>query len=282
VHLSFFEIRQELKPYIQSVWAFESSMGMPESENNLCVPNGCPKLIITYENSLQSVSNGNIKECREQGIYFRADRNCVTVLRTAMRKTGFIGIEFYPHGAYPIFAIPMAEVGGRSVAVDSLFSDWGQEIIEMVRNQPTVQQKVACLQRQLVGLLPESNSRNSVVEFCVSSLKKTNGSISIRELERQTGYTRRHLETLFNNHVGLSPKVLGRIFRFQKFYVEWAKGKPFNQLKAGLYDYYYDQAHFTKEFKRMTGLPPEDFVLGSSNEFGRRLALLREPSQPAS
>jgi AraC-like DNA-binding protein len=38
--------------------------------------------------------------------------------------------------------------------------------------------------------------------------------MSIGELERHTGYSRRYLDRLFQQHVGLSPKVLAEIFRF--------------------------------------------------------------------
>jgi hypothetical protein len=47
---------------------------------------------------------------------------------------------------------------------------------------------------------------------------------------------------------------------------------PFDLLKADLYDHYYDQARFTREFKPMTGHPPQMFMRDVSNEFGRRLA----------
>ena len=76
---------------------------------------------------------------------------------------------------------------------------------------------------------------------------------------------------LFKEHVGLSPKVLAGIFRFQRFYRHWATGQSFDLLKNDLYDYYYDQAHFTKEFKKMTGYSPRRFSREVSNEFGRRL-----------
>ena len=42
-------------------------------------------------------------------------------------------------------------------------------------------------------------------------------------------------------------------------------------FKAELYDHYYDQAHFTKEFRKMTGHSPQKFIREVSNEFGRRL-----------
>ena len=97
--------------------------------------------------------------------------------------------------------------------------------------------------------------------------------MAIKELERKTGYSRRYLDLLFGEHVGLSPKALAEIFRFQRFYRKCAKGLCYDVLKQELYDYYYDQAHFTKEFKRMTGYSPQKFTLEISNEFGRRLSL---------
>jgi hypothetical protein len=72
----------------------------------------------------------------------------------------------------------------------------------------------------------------------------------IKELERKTGYARRYLDLLFKHHVGLSPKVLAGIFRFQKFYQKWARGLSYDAFKEELYDYYYDRAHFSEEFKR--------------------------------
>jgi AraC-like DNA-binding protein len=88
-----------------------------------------------------------------------------------------------------------------------------------------------------------------------------------------TGYTRRYLDVLFKQHVGLTPKVLAGIFRFQMFYQKWAQGQSYDVLKERLYDHYYDQAHFSKEFKRMTGHSPRELMNDVPNDFGRRLAL---------
>ncbi|HEY3455518.1 MAG TPA: hypothetical protein VGK64_13010 [Bryobacteraceae bacterium] len=58
------------------------------------------------------------------------------------------------------------------------------------------------------------------------------------------------------------------ILRFQKFYRKWAQGIEFDVLRNELYDDYYDQAHFAKEFKRMTGYPPRQFSLEVSTNSG--------------
>ena len=129
------------------------------------------------------------------------------------------------------------------------------------------------IQDELARLSGRDHRSNGIVEFCVRILKLTHGRIPIRELERKTGYTRRYLDLLFKQHVGLSPKALAGIFRFQKFYQNWARGLSYDILKNELYEHYYDQAHFSKEFKRMTGYSPREFMIDVSNEFGRRIAL---------
>lgn len=92
--------------------------------------------------------------------------------------------------------------------------------------------------------------------------------VSIKEIETQTGYSKRYLDMLFKEHVGVSPKRLASIARFQIFYELWAKGKSKTFFKDDLYTYYYDQSHFIKEFKRFTGFTPQRFA-EINNEFGR-------------
>jgi len=154
-----------------------------------------------------------------------------------------------------------------------VFGKWGRDFREALRNMEDVGQKVQFIQDRLVGLLLKNQVDNRLIDFCVRTLELADGRMPIKELERRTGFTRRYLDQLFSRHVGLSPKTLAEIFRFQKFYLKWAQSLPFEVLKEELHDYYYDQAHFTKEFKKMTGYPPGKFSREVSNEFGRRLVL---------
>jgi len=270
--LSFVQPRREFRPYIKSLWVFESAIGMPPTDTSLAAPNGRPKLIILYENSLESIVEDRVQVSRE-GLYFVGNRDSSTLIRSSSRKTGFIGIEFSPHGAYPVFGIPMLETVNRLFDSDVVFGPWGREVRETLRNLREVGQKLHFIQDQLVRLLRKNQRDNSLIDFCVRTLELAHGRVAIKELERKTGYSRRYLDLLFRQHVGFSPKVLAGIFRFQKFYRKWARGLPYHLLKDELYDYYYDQAHFTKEFKRMTGYSPRKFTLEVSNEFGRRLSL---------
>jgi AraC-like DNA-binding protein len=274
MNISFIKPRQELQPYIESFWVCESATGMPVTDRNLAVPNGCAKLIIPYENSLFGACEGRSGVSCEHGFYFVGNRETATLISSSKRKTGFIGIEFSPHGAFPLFGIRMSEtVDEKMFDSEVLFGRWGRETRESLCNLEEIDQKVSFIQDELVGLSRRKRQDNRVVDFCVKSLKLAHGLVPMKDLERKTGYTRRYLNMLFKEHVGLPPKVLARIFRFQLFYRKWAQGLSYNTMMKELYDYYYDQAHFSKEFKRMTGHSPQEFMVGVSNEFGRRIVL---------
>jgi len=248
MNISFIKPRQELQPYIESFWVCESATGMPVTDRNLAVPNGCAKLIIPYENSLFGACEGRSGVSCEHGFYFVGNRETATLISSSKRKTGFIGIEFSPHGAFPLFGIRMSEtVDEKMFDSEVLFGRWGRETRESLCNLEEIDQKVSFIQDELVGLSRRKRQDNRVVDFCVKSLKLAHGLVPMKDLER--------------------------IFRFQLFYRKWAQGLSYNTMMKELYDYYYDQAHFSKEFKRMTGHSPQEFMVGVSNEFGRRIVL---------
>jgi AraC-like DNA-binding protein len=271
--ITFVKPRVELSTLVKFIWVFESPVGMPVSDTSLAAPNGSPKLIINCENSIISTAEGRAEKSKEQGLYFVGNRDVPVRLSTPHGKTGFIGIEFYPHGAYPIFGIPMLKTANQRFQFDELLDNWGKSLSETLRNIGSIEGKIYFIQDKLLESLEKKQLQSSIVEYCVNSLKSTHGLMQISEMERKTGYSRRYLELLFKNHVGFSPKVLAGIFRFQKFYKKWASGKTYSDLKDELNDYYFDQAHFTKEFKRMTGFSPLQFTHEVSNEFGRLFSI---------
>lgn len=117
----------------------------------------------------------------------------------------------------------MGEVANTLWRGETLFSQWAPRIEDALNTLPSALQKAAFIQDQLVGLLKKKHRRSGVVTQCVATLRLTQGRMSVRELARLTGYTPRYLDLLFSEHVGLSPKVLAGIFRFNTFYRKWAK-----------------------------------------------------------
>jgi AraC-like DNA-binding protein len=273
VKIAFIEPRGLLKPYIESIWVFESPFGFPAGDSSIAAPNGCAKLIIPYQNSLVSTANGTSSESHPGRLYFVGNRDSSTQLHTTDRATGFIAIEFSPAGAFPIFGIPMAETAGGLWETEQLFKSWSQKARDALVNEPRVDRKVQIVQQALTRLLQRNGVRSQVVEHCLTRLRSNNGVLPIQELSQDTGYSRRHLSNLFRQHIGLSPKTLAGIFRFQQYYRLWAERQPYESIRDALYQHYYDESHFHKEFKRMTGYAPAHYRRHVTNQFGRILTL---------
>ena len=124
--ITFVRPRLELQNYIESFWAFESPTGFPAGDRSVVTPNGCSKLIIPYENSITRLALGNVHVSQVRRLYFVGNRDSATLLQSSSRKTGFIAIEFRPHGAFPIFGIPMSETFNGIWDCDELFATWGR------------------------------------------------------------------------------------------------------------------------------------------------------------
>jgi len=167
----------------------------------------------------------------------------------------------------------MVELTNRRLSADDLSGTWNRSLTEMLRNHEGIGEKVDFIQERLLQRLKGGQSQNPLVAHCVEYLRRRDGSAAVADLQRETGYERRHLEKLFSRDVGVSPKTLAGIFRFQRFYKKLVRVNSFDSLKEDVHKYYYDDAHFNKDFKKMTGFPPKYYFLNVPNRFGRQLSL---------
>src|SRR5262249_40075504 len=136
----------------------------PPTDCSIAAPNGCSNVIIPYENSLVAVTNRRVQISHEQKLYFVGNRDVSTLLKSSSRRTGFIAIEFCPHGAYPVFGLPMAETFNGLWEADDLFAKWGPGVREAINNLHRVDQKVTFIQDELVALLRKKDRRSGVVD----------------------------------------------------------------------------------------------------------------------
>jgi methylphosphotriester-DNA--protein-cysteine methyltransferase len=78
--------------------------------------------------------------------------------------------------------------------------------------------------------------------------------------------TNRRLE--IQELIGVGPKNLGRVLRFHAVYKRLrGVNNPNQQVDRVIYDYYYDQSHFLKEFKLFAGSVPRAYRYQS--DYGR-------------
>jgi AraC-like DNA-binding protein len=268
ISLRHIDIHPALRGYVEKLWVFESSGRVPDADLKLVVPNGMIKLVIPYRNGLVGHREGLSGHSKEHQMTLIGISDVPFVVEAEKDSpSGTIGVEFSSLGAYRFFRLKQSELKNQIYSANEVLGKMTKEIEEQISQIENVDAKVKILQLFLIRLFNKSES-DRLFEFCVRKIRETNGGVSIAELERATGYSGRWLNLKFDEKIGVSPKNLGAITRFL-FVYETLANNPKEILKnKAYYNIYYDQAHFIKEFKRFTGLPPSKFE-NKANDFGK-------------
>jgi AraC-like DNA-binding protein len=268
MRLQHIEPHYLLKRYIEKLWVFESNGRAPDGDMKLIVPNGCIKLVIPFRNGLSGTINNWHHLSKENSITLIGMTDVPSVVDVETNSpSGTIGIQFSPMGAYRFFQISQNEIKNQIHPLTDILGNTAKVLEEQICNAESINNKIHLIQQFLLKQLV-SRGGDVIFDFCIQKISLTKGKISIKELERETGFSSRWLNMKFQEKVGISPKNLSSIIRFQQFYQALTKSNESHFFRNEFYDYYYDQSHFIKDFKRFTGFPPTKFAL-TENEFGK-------------
>lgn len=238
------------------------------ADSRIIVPDGRAKIIVPYRNALCAAVNHRRLDAKEHHLCLVGiQRNPVTIESTAT-ETGTIGIELTPKGLYHLFRLRMHEIADQIVSFEEVFGSLGARLQQIIGEAEDPKAKLMLLQAALTQLLQENEKEYALLDHALDLLEETHGMIRVQELEAHLGYTRRYLDRLFQEHVGVSPKSLARILRFQEWYQRWTQQQSPTFSSTHVSASYYDQSHFIQEFKRFTGFTPQSYR-AIVNEFGR-------------
>jgi AraC-like DNA-binding protein len=258
----------QLQPYIDKIWVFENDFGIPTEDSRIIAPNGKAKFIYSYINGLSTIDNGGQTDYNDKDIFFIGIWDKPVTLTSNVRATGTIGIELTSNGLHRFTRLPAFEVMNKIYSFTDIYGAMGSALLERLSNTVSIDGKLDLLQTFLVSVVGLTNRSNALIDYSVQLINNSLGIISIQELQQKMGYSKRYLDMLFKEHLGVPPKTYSSIVRFQSFYSQWANSVDVNFYSADLYDRYYDQAHFIKEFRKFTGHSPNQYAR-LKNDFGK-------------
>lgn len=237
-----------LEKYVTTYWKMRWSLPFGVEYQSLVVPTGSVSIVFERNEKTERV------------------RGKVVGPTTASYKIPYVGhgeargITFHPAGFYVFFQKPLSDLRGKVVSFVDLFGE-GARALEAKLENVTFEQSNAIVS----SFLEELRSRDyeaeydRVVEF-LRSLRQRQHEAKLSEIRDEFGENERQVQRLFLKYVGLSPKQIVRIIRFQATLELLNKKNIPNWAQIALDLGYYDQAHFNKEFRRITGKRPSDFT----------------------
>jgi AraC-like DNA-binding protein len=172
-----------------------------------------------------------------------------------------VGVHFKPWGISPFVEMPASELRDRWVPVDAVW----QRSLDRIRNQvgdmASATETLRVLEEELRSRLAEAPSRGLVlVQHTGSRLEISHGVVPVRTLTDAAGVSGNHLATQFKSHVGVTPKRVARIYRFARLILSVDALRPVDWSELAQTAGYFDQAHFSREFKDFTGHTPTEYL----------------------
>ncbi|MBK8392823.1 MAG: helix-turn-helix transcriptional regulator [Saprospiraceae bacterium] len=256
MHYQTFDPSPDLSPFVKCYWTLESPKEA-QPEKQTIIPDGCIELIFHFGDFY--------KQYLENGSYLIQPKCFVIGQLTqpleieATGVTGIFSARFHPNGFWPFATIPIKEMENTAVPLEKLFGNHTSQLEERILSANSIQDRIHLIEAFLMSKLTETDTVDRIVKSTVETILAANGQLSIDELSKQTNIHRRQLERKCASAIGLSPKQLSKTIRLQAT-LKMLLNKKFTSLTDLAYQgEYYDQAHFIKDFKELTGVTPKEF-----------------------
>jgi AraC-like DNA-binding protein len=166
-----------------------------------------------------------------------------------------VELNLAPPAARRLFGLPMHELLNRVVPLGDVLG--GDELAERLFEAPGWSERFALLDAELARRLAAAPPSHPAVQAAYARLVATRGAVPVGVLAGELGWSRRHLAARFRDEVGLSPKALARLLRFEHA-LELLGTRPLADVayECG----YYDQAHFNRDFREFAGATPNELL----------------------
>ena len=241
-----------LSLFIDYLWYMEDAQPLHSKE--LALPDGSVDVIIELRED-----NIQLYDCHQRKLVFGHSILCgphseYFVIDTSS-ETKVAGIHFKPGGIHPFLKEPTSELYNKHVPLDCLWGTKADEIRDELLASSTTDEMFYVLEHRLLSLAERGLEWHPAVRFVLGHLH----GCQVAELIEQTGMSHRRFNQLFKAVVGMTPKRLNRLYRFQEVlrcvHTEGIRSWIHIAHACG----YYDQAHFIKDYKAFSGMNPSEY-----------------------
>lgn len=245
-----------LAPYATRIVGYEELDGQPVARRE--IPSGGFTLIVSFGPSMRITSPGASSPSRL--------RSFVAGLHDAPAGTEHDGtqagvqIDLTPLGACALLGSGLDELTNAVVPLDAVLGAAGRRIEERLSEASGWTERRDLVEGILSAAALHGGRPSPEVLWLWSQLEQSGGTIPVAELAEEVGWSRRHLTARFHREIGLPPKGYARVVRMRRAARLLSRVPALSLGEVALECGYYDQAHFSREFRALAGCTPGRFA----------------------
>ena len=175
-------------------------------------------------------------------------------------ESKMVVIQFKSLGAYAFLNQPLRYFSNNYINLDCVNKKEADEIWEKLQEAKTINEKVLLTENFLYRKILTTKIPNEKLISSSELLLKSRENNSVHEICQQHNISRKHLNFLFQEYLGISPKMLSSLNRFQTILKTISNAKPDKLTKIAYELNFFDQAHFNNNFKRFAGIKPNEYI----------------------
>jgi AraC-like DNA-binding protein len=175
-------------------------------------------------------------------------------------QSKMIVIQFKTLGAFVFLNQPLLNFTDDYVPLEHIFGNEADETWEQLCESQTFSERILITENFLFRKLLSQRLPNQKLLHSINSLLNIDEKLSISQICKEHNISRKHLNHLFKEYTGVSPKMLSSLHRFQRILKKISSQKPEKLTDLAYELEYFDQAHFNNDFKRFSRLNPSEYL----------------------
>lgn len=253
--LTYWKPKTILADYIDCYWRLKGYLGLPGVR---LIPHYYTEVIINLGNPhiLIEANNRHLKYFWVNG----PKQTPVSIFN--LMHSHFIAIRFKPAGLNMFFSYPAADFLDKIIDCDLVFGSKINSLRESLGEANTDEEILQRLNQFFISKLKDlSKTKTKSIEIISDSLSELsqNLNINLQELANDYGLSYRQFLRYFQETVGVSPKMIQRLEKFQRSAISLTEANYKKMVEVANENEYFDQAHFSKSFKEFTNLTPMEY-----------------------
>jgi AraC-like DNA-binding protein len=167
-------------------------------------------------------------------------------------------INLSPLAAHRLFRVPMRTLAHRTVDLDEVLGNYAALLVEQLAELDDAA-RFELLDTALGKRLHDGATPDTGVAWAFARLQRTRGRVAVSKLAEELGWSRRRLIARFHEEIGLPPKAVARLLRFEHARELGARPDRPSWAEIAFECGYYDQSHLINDFRAVTGRTPVTF-----------------------
>lgn len=242
-------------PYVRHLHGFVEATPVPLRRRE--VPIGAVVVIVAIEHEWSLELPGGVAARRRSFVAGLQDGPTIVEHDGASH-----GMEIYftPLGARAFLGVPLEALAGQVLELEDILGREAATLAERLGDCAGWEARFDVLEGALARRLAAARPPAPELRWAWGRLHASRGGAPIGALAAELGWSPRRLATQFRDQVGMTPKRVARILRFDHAYGLLRAAAPPPLADVAYECGYADQPHFTREFRSLAGITPRELL----------------------